>query len=186
MKKDLPVSGLAGISLGGYKFKPTEESTTAQIGSSFQAWRKRDVEESQQQNEANKGKDEEDKANAKTESAYEKWKRSEEAKKRDETNMDSAENDQKKTEAPLKVAEAKSSNESQPEVKQRPRFNERSQTLKGVVFALSGFVNPLRSEIRDKGLRMGASYRPDWTDECTHLICAFSSTPKAAQVSRVV
>lgn len=31
-----------------------------------------------------------------------------------------------------------------------------SQILKGVVFALSGFQNPLRSEIRSKALSMGA------------------------------
>ena len=42
--------------------------------------------------------------------------------------------------------------------------------FKGVIFALSGFQNPLRSELRDKALKLGAKYRPDWTDECTHLM----------------
>ena len=50
--------------------------------------------------------------------------------------------------------------------KQTPK----NQVLKGVIFALSGFVNPERTEIRDKGLKLGAKYRPDWTDECTHLM----------------
>lgn len=40
----------------------------------------------------------------------------------------------------------------------------------GVIFALSGFQNPLRSQIRDKGIKLGAKYRPDWTDDCTHLV----------------
>jgi DNA-repair protein XRCC1 len=46
----------------------------------------------------------------------------------------------------------------------------KNQILKGVIFALSGFVNPERSELRDKGLKLGAKYRPDWTDDCTHLM----------------
>jgi len=59
---------------------------------------------------------------------------------------------------------------------------DKKQILKGVIFALSGFQNPERSNIRDKGLRLGAKYRPDWADDCTHLICAFSNTPKAQVV----
>ncbi|RMZ93847.1 DNA repair XRCC1, partial [Brachionus plicatilis] len=58
------------------------------------------------------------------------------------------------------------------------------QILKGVIFALSGFQNPLRSEIRDTGIKLGAKYRPDWTDDCTHLVCAYSNTPKAALVRK--
>ncbi len=42
--------------------------------------------------------------------------------------------------------------------------------LNGVIFALSGFQNPLRSQIRDQGIKLGAKYRPDWTDDCTHLV----------------
>ncbi|NXH38289.1 XRCC1 protein, partial [Dicaeum eximium] len=49
----------------------------------------------------------------------------------------------------------------------------------GVVFALSGFQNPLRAHLRDAAVHMGALYRPDWTPECTHLVCAFARTPKA-------
>uniref|UniRef100_A0A0K8RVX7 DNA repair protein XRCC1 n=1 Tax=Crotalus horridus TaxID=35024 RepID=A0A0K8RVX7_CROHD len=56
------------------------------------------------------------------------------------------------------------------------------QLLQGTVFVLSGFQNPFRSELRDKALEMGAKYRPDWTPDSTHLICAFANTPKYSQV----
>ncbi|XP_054855790.1 DNA repair protein XRCC1 isoform X2 [Eublepharis macularius] len=54
--------------------------------------------------------------------------------------------------------------------------------LQGTVFVLSGFQNPFRSDLRDKALEMGAKYRPDWTPDSTHLICAFANTPKYSQV----
>jgi len=54
--------------------------------------------------------------------------------------------------------------------------------LRGVVFAISGFQNPLRGEIRGKAMEMGAKYEPDWSNKCTHLICAFTNTPKFQQV----
>ena len=44
------------------------------------------------------------------------------------------------------------------------------QLLQGVVFAMSGYQNPLRGQIRDLGLEMGAKYRPDWDTTCTHLV----------------
>ena len=56
------------------------------------------------------------------------------------------------------------------------------EILKGVTFALSGYQNPLRGAVRDKALEMGAKYKPDWDSTCTHLICAFSNTPKYTQV----
>uniref|UniRef100_A0A8D2J313 BRCT domain-containing protein n=1 Tax=Varanus komodoensis TaxID=61221 RepID=A0A8D2J313_VARKO len=54
--------------------------------------------------------------------------------------------------------------------------------LDGTVFVLSGFQNPFRSELRHKALEMGGKYRPDWTPDSTHLICAFANTPKYSQV----
>jgi len=54
--------------------------------------------------------------------------------------------------------------------------------MEGVRFVLSGYQNPQRSEIRDKALRMGATYRGDWDSTCTHLVCAFMNTPKHNQV----
>jgi len=58
-------------------------------------------------------------------------------------------------------------------------FNE---ILKGVTIVMSGYQNPLRGTIRDKALEMGAKYKPDWDSTSTHLICAFSNTPKFTQV----
>lgn len=57
-----------------------------------------------------------------------------------------------------------------------------SKLLDGVVFVLSGFVNPERSILRSQALEMGAKYQPDWNSNCTLLICAFSNTPKFRQV----
>lgn len=57
-----------------------------------------------------------------------------------------------------------------------------NRIMEGVVFVLSGFQNPFRAELRDKAVAMGARYRPDWTSDSTHLICAFSNTPKYSQV----
>ncbi|KAK2163530.1 hypothetical protein LSH36_78g05025 [Paralvinella palmiformis] len=54
--------------------------------------------------------------------------------------------------------------------------------MKKVVFVMSGYQNPERGRIRDKALEMGATYKADWTKECTHLICAFENTPKYNQV----
>ncbi|XP_016047946.1 DNA repair protein XRCC1 isoform X2 [Erinaceus europaeus] len=59
---------------------------------------------------------------------------------------------------------------------------ELGKILQGVVLVLSGFQNPFRSELRDKALELGAKYRPDWTPDSTHLICAFANTPKYSQV----
>ncbi|XP_058504523.1 DNA repair protein XRCC1 isoform X2 [Solea solea] len=56
------------------------------------------------------------------------------------------------------------------------------QIMQGVVFVLSGFQNPFRGDLRDKAVDMGAKYRPDWTPDSTHLICAFANTPKYSQV----
>lgn len=52
----------------------------------------------------------------------------------------------------------------------------------GVIFVLSGFVNPERGRLRSQALDMGAVYRPDWLSDCTLLVCAFANTPKFRQV----
>lgn len=57
-----------------------------------------------------------------------------------------------------------------------------SKFLDGVVFAISGLVNPERADIREKALQMGGQYRPDWCSDCTLLVCAFANTPKYNQV----
>lgn len=42
--------------------------------------------------------------------------------------------------------------------------------MEDVVVTLSGFQNPLRSQLRDKLMAMGAVYKPDWNASCTHLM----------------
>ena len=59
-----------------------------------------------------------------------------------------------------------------------------SQLLRGVVFAISGLQNPLRGVVRGAGLELGARYEGEWSSRCTHLVCAFTNTPKFHQVSR--
>lgn len=58
------------------------------------------------------------------------------------------------------------------------------EIMKGVVFSLSGYKNPKRSDLREKGIEMGARYKPDWDSTCTHLICAYDNTPKFGQVMK--
>ncbi|KAM6910777.1 DNA repair protein XRCC1 [Xenentodon cancila] len=75
----------------------------------------------------------------------------------------------------------------QPKAKQNTKSKSEQQVpfnrlMEGVVFVLSGFQNPFRGELREKALEMGAKYRPDWTPDSTHLICAFANTPKYSQV----
>ena len=57
-----------------------------------------------------------------------------------------------------------------------------NKLMDGVVFVISGLQNPLRGEVRQKALEMGAKYKGDWDSSCTHLICEFMNTPKFNQV----
>ncbi|XP_042597798.1 DNA repair protein XRCC1 [Cyprinus carpio] len=86
-----------------------------------------------------------------------------------------------------KTSDKRESPKSKPEPKPKPKAKSAepvpfNRILEGVVFVLSGFQNPFRGELRDKALAMGARYRPDWTPDSTHLICAFANTPKYSQV----
>lgn len=45
-----------------------------------------------------------------------------------------------------------------------------SQLLKGVTIVISGYQNPLRSDLRSKACSMGARYKMDWDASCTHLM----------------
>ncbi|GAV89377.1 BRCT domain-containing protein, partial [Cephalotus follicularis] len=60
--------------------------------------------------------------------------------------------------------------------------NSFSKLMEGVVFVLSGFVNPERSTLRSQALELGAEYQQDWNSGCTLLVCAFPNTPKFRQV----
>ncbi|KAL1258549.1 hypothetical protein QQF64_009126, partial [Cirrhinus molitorella] len=90
-----------------------------------------------------------------------------------------------------KTSDKRESPKSKPEPKPKPKPKPKAKSaepvpfnriLEGVVFVLSGFQNPFRGDLRDKALAMGARYRPDWTPDSTHLICAFANTPKYSQV----
>lgn len=50
--------------------------------------------------------------------------------------------------------------------KSRPFTN----LMEDVVFVLSGYQNPERSQLRDAMLDMGATYKSDWGPTCTHLM----------------
>jgi DNA-repair protein XRCC1 len=52
------------------------------------------------------------------------------------------------------------------------------------MICLSGFQNPLRGELRDKAIGLGAGVSPDWTPKCTHLVCAVANTPKHVEVMK--
>lgn len=52
------------------------------------------------------------------------------------------------------------------EIKYKP-FN---KLMEGVTFVISGYQNPERGVIRQKALDMGAKYKADWDDTCTHLM----------------
>lgn len=63
---------------------------------------------------------------------------------------------------------------SQPASESSTGRKKRNCILKGVVVAFSGYKNPFRSELREMCLKLGARYRQDWTDDCTHLMYVFS------------
>ena len=45
-----------------------------------------------------------------------------------------------------------------------------SRLMQGVTFAMSGYQNPRRANLREQMIKMGAKYKPDWDDMCTHLM----------------
>lgn len=72
--------------------------------------------------------------------------------------------------------------ESTPKKEAKRTYGKFNEFMKGVNFTISGFQNPLRGEIRQKAMDMGARYHGDWNGSCTHLVCAFVNTPKFNQV----
>lgn len=42
--------------------------------------------------------------------------------------------------------------------------------LDDVIFTMSGYENPYRSNLRSKALEMGAIYKNNWDQSCTHLM----------------
>ncbi|CAF3068230.1 unnamed protein product [Rotaria socialis] len=77
----------------------------------------------------------------------------------------------------------KSANDNQSQIlKKNDVQTDKCPIMKNVVFVLSGFQNPLRSQLRNKAVSMGATYSDDWNEKCTHLISAFPNTPKFNEV----
>eukprot|EP01065_Artemidia_motanka_P008959 TRINITY_DN14555_c0_g1_i1.p2 TRINITY_DN14555_c0_g1~~TRINITY_DN14555_c0_g1_i1.p2 ORF type:complete len:230 (+),score=36.49 TRINITY_DN14555_c0_g1_i1:723-1412(+) len=60
----------------------------------------------------------------------------------------------------------------------RARVDTGALPLAGAVIVLSGFVNPERGELKKVAGKLGAKIDDDWGSSSTHLICAYSSTPK--------
>ncbi|CAH8516987.1 unnamed protein product [Heterobilharzia americana] len=85
----------------------------------------------------------------------------------------SSRTDTKRSQQPLCI-----SNDATASKAPKPSHSSSQKPLSNVIFTLSGYQNPLRSQIRDKAIELGAKYRQDWGPDCTHLICAFPNTPK--------
>lgn len=87
---------------------------------------------------------------------------------------DSSKQKTPKNDPPRKRANSDDQSNSQKKVKtdviknlKRKPFN---KLLEGAVFVISGYQNPFRGELRSKALKMGAKYKADWDDSCTHLM----------------
>ncbi|XP_034235557.1 DNA repair protein XRCC1-like isoform X2 [Thrips palmi] len=72
----------------------------------------------------------------------------------------------------------KASNEKRSHITYKPF----AKLLEDVEIVISGYQNPGRAHIRDKALAMGSKYCGDWRSSSTHLICAFTNTPKLQQL----
>ncbi|KAL2628660.1 hypothetical protein R1flu_013346 [Riccia fluitans] len=64
----------------------------------------------------------------------------------------------------------------------KPLVRQFSKLLEGVIFTISGLVNPARAELRKMGLDMGADYSPSWSSDSTLLVAALANTPSFNQV----
>ncbi|CAO1412077.1 unnamed protein product [Diamesa tonsa] len=79
-----------------------------------------------------------------------------------------------------RTSSSRSSNPSPPN--KNVSYKPFSKLLEGVVIVFSGYQNPERGILRQKAIDMGAKYKADWENSCTHLICAFKNTPKYNQI----
>lgn len=57
-----------------------------------------------------------------------------------------------------------------PETTRKRKSKPFTSLMDDVVFVMSGYQNPERSNLRDKLVEMGAQYRSDWNPGCTHLM----------------
>jgi DNA-repair protein XRCC1 len=76
-----------------------------------------------------------------------------------------------KTKATSPPIQIKASTSSQiPKPKKEPQYKPFDKLLNGVTFVISGYQNPERGNLRQKAIDMGARYKGDWDDSCTHLM----------------
>ncbi|OIW03836.1 hypothetical protein TanjilG_30112 [Lupinus angustifolius] len=86
------------------------------------------------------------------------------------------------SESPKKKTKVQTENAAKSSASTSVNSKSFNKLLEGVVFVLSGFVNPERGMLRSHALEMGAKYQSDWNSDCTLLVCAFPDTPKFQQV----
>ena len=80
---------------------------------------------------------------------------------------------QKRKNSNSSIEDEKEAKKQAIEIKKKPESEgvvNKKVILKGVIFALSGFQNPERGDLRDLALKIGAKYKPDWDKDCTHLM----------------
>ena len=86
---------------------------------------------------------------------------------------------------PISKSSLKRKSTAPPHVKPKKQKSDTTiyyeKIMEGVIFAISGYVNPDRARIRDAALKMGAKYERDINTNVTHLICAVANTPKYNQ-----
>ncbi|KAK6912113.1 BRCT domain [Dillenia turbinata] len=61
-----------------------------------------------------------------------------------------------------------------------------SKVLEGVVFVLSGFVNPKRSILKSRALEMRAEYQPDWNSNCSLLVVHSQTLQSSCKLRLIV
>lgn len=95
-------------------------------------------------------------------------KKKDSVKKEDTSNKKGVENKRPKdTKAGNQQTSTKHTTASPSPKYQTKPFN---KLLNGVTFVISGFENPLRSDLRNQALEMGAFYKSNWDRTCTHLM----------------
>lgn len=76
---------------------------------------------------------------------------------------------------PENVERVKKRQSSPPEnplkkMKSMKKYKPFNQLLSGVVLVISGIQNPDRADLRNKAIALGAKYKADWDNTCTHLM----------------
>ncbi len=89
----------------------------------------------------------------------------------DKKNLDDDEEEDDETEKEQKkIGSFFAKKQAEKKLKINLNDDNQSKIMKNIVFVLSGFQNPLRSELRNKAISMGAIYNEDWDEKCTHLM----------------